>query len=241
MALKADPVLAVRGWLAGASPEALAVELLVPMAAARLAAAGHALLWPLEEGPAAADAFRADLTVFLWPGPLMAKSGALVTERMLGYWPDERFALLIGHDDPNLLADLLWDYAGRVWEEERGRGRLLEVEGRARVTDAARGEAVFEPIERESAPAGEWLASLDTMLEAEGRLTPLFGAAAMPAECLEEPVWRVAALAVDAILFGVRVSGEGAIGEAGMGSMCIVPREALPEGSPRRRSYALGR
>ncbi len=227
-----QPMICVRGWLAGASALALPVEVYAPLHGAHLAQAARALLWPV----AASAPFEPRLKVLIWHEPLPNLRHWGTPDRFIAYWPDAELALLVGHDDPSLLADVLWDKARRVWEEQARAGRIVEEGGRLDVIDAAAGRAKFVAAQNPSASA--WLASLDTLLEERAghrtSMTPVWANPILPAACLTAgPEWREAALAVDALPFGVNIDQDGRFPTEHPVGWIVVPRVALPRPMPR--------
>ncbi len=235
--LNAQPVIVVRGLLGGGSPAALPVEIYIPQHGAQLALAMQALLHPWRGTAQVAARVR----ILCWHEPLHNRQGRLLRERMIAWWAEAGFALTIGHDDPSLLADILWDAAQRHWEAGEAEGRLLEEEATLAVIDAEGARARLESCEPPLA-TGRWLATLDTIVLERGAggaqlATPLWANPMLPGECLGAgPDWREAALHPDAQAHGVAVDAEGQFsttGEAAAGWV-ILPRHALPAPLPRR-------
>ncbi|MCE5231101.1 hypothetical protein LLG95_16110 [bacterium] len=237
--LNVHPVICVQGYLAGASESALPVEIYVPLTGAQLAMAAQSMLWPAGE---AGEPFEARMRVLCWPEPLTTKNGKELLAGFAGYWPAAGFALTIGHDDPSLIADILWDIAQRAWEDEMDIGRIVEENERLEVTDECRARFVKD----ENPASAEWLASLDPMLEEKtgACATPLWANPILPAECLSANApWREAALAVDALPFGVAIDIDGRFPpfeNEPIEGWIVVPRAALPAPMARAaRQYQL--
>lgn len=236
-----QPMICVRGWLAGAAEAALPVEVYAPLHGAQMAMAAHSMLWsgyadlPLDNEP-----FSARIRILCWHEPLLTRRGREVLDRFIGYWPAAGFALTIGYDDPALIADILWDVAQRTWEEQTRAGRIVEEEGRLEVVD---GRAKF--VETESPSPSEWLESLDTLLEEKSGdatfMTPMWANPILPADCLNAgPDWRAAALAAGALPFGVSINIDGEFPTESSKGWIIIPREALPPPMPRKlRRYEI--
>lgn len=104
------PTLLIRGALNGAGEGPFRVAVFVPQAHAWLAQALHRMLWPVAEEPD----FRPEYSLLIWPAPLHGRGGEVVTESFAGHWPGDGFGVVIGYDDPLLLASML---AGAVGHE----------------------------------------------------------------------------------------------------------------------------
>ncbi|MEN6625002.1 MAG: hypothetical protein ABFD69_02115 [Candidatus Sumerlaeia bacterium] len=238
--IRVQPMICVRGRLAGGSALALPVEVYAPLGAP-IAMAAKAMLWPAAEGAE----FEPRLKVLVWNEclPHLREPGA--EDRLIAYWPDAGLALLVGYDDPSLLADVLWDKAQRAWEDEAKAGRIVEEEGRLEVT--GEGSASFKRDEEPT--TAQWVASLDTMLEENAGgarvMTPVWANPILPADCLAAgPEWRDAALAVDSLPFGVNIDVDGRFppfeGSSELQGWIVVPRPSLPAPMPRAcRSYRI--
>lgn len=236
--INVQPVICVRGWLAGASEAALPVEVYAPLHGARMAMAAQAMLYPGNADLLIGnEQFPSRMRILCWHEPLLTRHGREVLDRFVGYWPAAGFALMIGYDDPSLIADILWDIAQRTWEDETHSGRIVEEEGWLEVID---GRAKF--IQTENLSPFDWLTSLDTLLEEmednQTFMTPMWANPILPADCLAaSPEWREAALAVDSLPFGVSIDIDGRFPlvetTRALNGWFIVPRSSLPVPMPR--------
>lgn len=249
--LKRTPGVLVAGELAGGSGRPFRVAVIAPQSYSQLAQALQRMLWPLTESAAPLD-----YTLLVWPEALKRKNGSVVVERLVRHWPDEETGVILGHDDPALMARLLATAARRRWEADLPGARAPRAgEGFATVENGAAGaseeaRAAFLDAGAGALPeAGALPALWDEVLIEDGALTPLWANPLLPAALLAgDEAWRTAARAVGALPLGVEVTDEGHLpllhgmrgAEAGAvdwrdaaavaaGGWVVVKRERMPE------------
>lgn len=209
--LTRTPAVLTAGELAGGSGRPFRVAVIAPQSYSQLNQALQRMLWPLADSAAPLD-----YTLLAWPEPLKRKNGSVVVERLVRHWPDEGTGVIVGHDDPALMARLLAAAARRRWEADLPQARAPRAgEGFATVEREGNGEddarAVFHEAHEGTRPgAGELPAMWDEVLIEPGALTPLWVNPLLPAALLSgDEAWRTAARAVGALPLGVEVTDEG--------------------------------
>jgi hypothetical protein len=251
-ALNEQPMLAVRGFLAGGSRRPFAVLALFPQSHAELAQGWRQLLWP---GPDHDQPLETHLILLFLPDferPLMLSI------------PESKLAVIVGTDDLRGAMLMSIELAHRYWtpqamQESEAEAPLPEVfilPGGSFLVDSQSaavnemgpqtlvfsGESVpvgWEEQTPKAIPALAGRPSVEVTLagaepwvaQSGGWVCPLWFNPPLPAELLAEaPAWREAALHPAAVPFGVRVSEAGEV-ELRAGEepgFVIVPRIVVP-------------
>ena len=227
----------VCGWVAGASAAPVAVQAIFPQAQAHLAAGLQRMLHPFQQDPTGE---RAYYTLLVWPEPLLRRNGRIMIESLIGHWPADGVGLVIGFDDPYLMAELILDAARRQWTTLGSVG-LNVIQGERWPQVKGEGDQELVELQPVRSPDDVAAAKEPFVIENDEWISPVWRDPMLPAHYLVSSVWREAALNPRALPFGVEVDAAGRLplfharsedslevqGRTEKG-VVIVPREALP-------------
>lgn len=212
--LARHPLVRIDGRLALGSSRPVPVALIVSQQHVRLAAGFRAMV-----GPAVpADPPPAAFTLLVWAEPVRTRRGTNALEERIDAPPGRPWGILVGYDDPELIAEIMLDALEANWTERSGAPELVRP-----ATDTDH-RSPAEPV----------------FVEPDGRTGPVWANPLIPARRIgARAAWRRATAQPGAMLFGVDVDEDGhvplleASGRPPRGGAVIVPRTALLQLVPK--------